>query len=254
MKTSAEEIQKDVDAIFWSLRLHRIRRFFHQRFWELETKEAEYADRIESWPKLESVSEHSWHVADTVLLLCPYFEQLNQRRCLELAILHDKLEIITGDANPVGRNGQGTTTHAFNAIKREEKDTEAMSALDTYASILRPQAAQEQRSLLEEIIRGDSAESHFVKSIDKLQALAFVMTKKRGDFQDKHLSFTLQYVERGIAGFPGLWRHYLEMRGRLLREVAKYRDRPEAAIEGVLGLNEKQLPFDEQQQWMCDET
>ncbi|HEY7156365.1 MAG TPA: HD domain-containing protein [Gemmataceae bacterium] len=237
------------------LRLHGVRRFYHQRFWESESKEAECAERVEPWPKLESVSERSWHVADTVLLLGSHFDNLDQPRCLELAILHDKLEIITGDADPIGPDGLGSNTHAFNPVKRAEKDSEAIGALNVYVSLLRPPVAQRQRVLLEEIIQGTSAEAHFVRGVDKLQAFAFVMAKKRGTFQDRHLCFTLRYVERGIAGFPGLWGHYLEMRGRLLKEVADRRQNTVGMIEGVLGLNQPQAPFGEQrQQWTCKET
>jgi 5'-deoxynucleotidase YfbR-like HD superfamily hydrolase len=253
-RLSADEIRKDVDAIFWSLRLHGVRRFVQQRFWESETQEAESAERLEPWPKLESVSEHSWHVADTVLLLGSHFEQLDQPRCLELAILHDKLEIITGDADPVG-DGMGTNTHAFNPVRRAEKDSEAIEALKMYVSLLRPAVAQRHQALLEEIIQGRSSEAYFVRGVDKLQAFAFVIAKKRGNFQDKHLSFTLQYVERGIAGFPGLCGHYLEMRGRLLKDVADRRQNTVSTIEGILGLRQPEGPAGEQSdQWTCHET
>src|SRR6185369_4217888 len=71
------EAKKDIDAILWSMRLCSIRRYFHQRFWENETAEAEYASRVEASPRLESVADHSWHVADTVLLLASHFPSLD---------------------------------------------------------------------------------------------------------------------------------------------------------------------------------
>jgi 5'-deoxynucleotidase YfbR-like HD superfamily hydrolase len=252
---SAEEVRKDVDAIFWSLRLHGVRRYFHQRFWESETSEAERADQAESWPKLESVSEHSWHVTDTVLLLSSYFDNLDQRRCLEMAVLHDKLEVITGDADPVGRDGTGADTHAFNPVRRAEKDSDAIHALKMYVSLLAPRVAERQRAVFEEIISGTSAEAHFVKGVDKLQSFAFVIAKKRGHFQDRHLCFTLNYVEKGISGFPGLWGHYVEMRARLLKEVADRRQSSMETIENILGLKEAQDPICElQHRWTRTET
>jgi 5'-deoxynucleotidase YfbR-like HD superfamily hydrolase len=254
-RPSDEEIRKDVDAIFWSLRLHGVRRFLHQRFWEEESKEAECAERVEPWPKLESVSEHSWHVADTVLLLGSHFDRLDQPKCLEMAILHDKLEIITGDADPVG-NGAGTNTHAFNPVKRAEKDSEAIEALRAYVARLRPPVAQRQQCLLEEIIQGRSQEAHFVRGVDKLQAFAFVIAKKRGEFQDRHLVFTLRYVEKGISGFPGLRRHFEEMRCRLVKQVADRRQKNVDTIEAILGLDQSQPPAnaDDRHPWSHNET
>lgn len=246
-----EEVRRDVDAIFWSLRLHGVRRFFRQRFWESESAAAECAGHCEGWPRLESVSEHSWHVADMALLLATHFRHLNLLRCLEMAILHDKLEIITGDADPVGTDGTGTQTHAFNPARRAEKDMEASRALEQYLSLLRDDAAQLQRGLFQDIISGTSPEAVFVRAVDKLQAFAFVITKKRGNFQDGHLAFTLQYVEKGVSAFPGLWGHYLEMRGRLVAEVARVREKPVDAIERWL---RTPPAVEQQQQWTRSET
>src|ERR1700677_4110441 len=55
-----EDADRDLDVIAWSMRLASIRRYFHQRFWEQETTEAEFASRLEPKPRLESVAEHSW--------------------------------------------------------------------------------------------------------------------------------------------------------------------------------------------------
>ena len=68
-----EDVECDIDVILWSMNLYKIRRYTHQRFWESETLDAVYANRIEPFPRLESVAEHSWHVADTVLLLGGHF-------------------------------------------------------------------------------------------------------------------------------------------------------------------------------------
>ena len=81
---SPAEIRRDIDTMLWSMRLCSIRRYFHQRFWEAETTEAEYASRLEASPRLESVAEHSWHVADTVVLLGGHFPSLNVHRCVTL--------------------------------------------------------------------------------------------------------------------------------------------------------------------------
>src|ERR1700686_1208986 len=137
---SEADVETDIDLILWSVRLASIRRYFHQPFWKEETTDAEYADRIESYPRLESVAEHSWHVADIVLLLAPHFPILNVSRCAQLAILHDKLEIITGDLSPLDRSGTGASTHAFNENKQVVKLVSEEEALELYLRRLCPSA------------------------------------------------------------------------------------------------------------------
>jgi hypothetical protein len=98
----------DINALLASFGLQKVRRYFHQIYWLEETKAAVRADDVEPGLKLENVAAHSWHVSDAVLLLAGRFEKLNQARALQLAILHDKLEIYTGDFDPVGSDGKGS--------------------------------------------------------------------------------------------------------------------------------------------------
>ena len=66
---SSEEIESDINAIFYGFKLYKVRRYFHHRFWEKETLEAVFSDKVEPYPKLENVAEHSWHMADIILLI-----------------------------------------------------------------------------------------------------------------------------------------------------------------------------------------
>lgn len=238
-----EDAKHDIDIMLWSMRLCSIRRYFHQRFWEAETQDAEYAARVESNPRLESVAEHSWHVADTVLILGEHFPQLNVDRCLKLAILHDKMEIIIGDKNPVGRDGAGKTTHAFNVVKRRQKDITERKAISIYLSSLRASARKSQSAALHEILEGKTEESRFVKAVDKLQALSYVLLKKRGDFKDKHLKFTLRYSEKALEYYPLLQTHYKELRSRLILQVARRRNISVKRVEAMFHYDQLPLNF-----------
>jgi HD domain len=137
------EVAADIFALIEAFALQQVRRYFHHRFWESESIEAEFADRAEPGVKLENVAAHSWHVADATLLLMGHFDWLDRERCLTLAILHDKLEMFTGDANPVGRDGTGSTTHAFNEQAKLIKSEKERNALLQYTSSLsvRPAAS-----------------------------------------------------------------------------------------------------------------
>ncbi len=202
------DVEQDLEVILWSIKLASIRRYFHQPFWSEETTDAAYADRIESYPRLESVAEHSWHVTDIVLLLAPHFPVLDLSRCTQLATLHDKLEIITGDLSPLDRSGTGASTHAFNEDKQVVKLLDEAEALELYLARLRPSVRELQRGVILEALDGATLESKFVKAVDKLQALSFVLLKKNGVFKDKHLSFSLRYAEKITIIFPPLEPYY----------------------------------------------
>lgn len=120
---SPAEIRADIEAIFEGFHLQRIRRFYRQHHWSDETTAAEFSDRAEPGLKLENVAAHSWHVADSAHLLAGHFPELDQNRVVVLALLHDKLEIYTGDFDPVGADGKGTDTHAFNEAAKSRVQT-----------------------------------------------------------------------------------------------------------------------------------
>lgn len=217
------DAELDIDAILDSFKLQTIRRYFEQVHWNSESVCAARSDKYEPGLKLENVAAHSWHVADAAMLLADYFSSLDLARVLSLAILHDKLEIFTGDFDPIGVDGQGIDSHAFCPKRRREKAALENDALKKYLSSLRPSARPRQKEIFEEIINGKTPEALFVKAVDKLQALAFVHLKKAGRISDQHLVFTLRYSKKTIAYFPPLSTHYAELVDRFLENVAKQR-------------------------------
>jgi 5'-deoxynucleotidase YfbR-like HD superfamily hydrolase len=184
-------------------------------------------------------------VADAVLLLASHFSQLEVGRCLALAILHDKLEIITGDRNPIGRDGTGAATHAFDEAERLRKEALESDALEVYLRKLRDSARHIHSAIFDELGNRASINARFVRAVDKLQALAFVVLKKRGNLDDRHLAFTLRYSEKLVGLFPDLLSHYNELRCRLLRQIAERRGcKPEDVIAG-LSSNQLLLPLED---------
>ena len=242
--TEAAEVRKTTDVLLWSMQLCSLRRYFHQRFWEEESREAEYASRIEAIPRLESVAEHCWHVADSVLLIGPSFD-LDLCRCLQLAVLHDKMEITIGDKSPIGRSGTGSSTHAFNEGKRLKKEDLEREAISAYLAWLPAAARRTQAPIFFELLNGHTNEVHFVRAIDKLQALAFVISKKKGVMHDKHLKFTLRYSAKAVEYYPALEPYYRELRSRLLKAVAKVRKQTALDLELFLDTVQLSLSLDE---------
>jgi 5'-deoxynucleotidase YfbR-like HD superfamily hydrolase len=203
--------------------MHTTRRYLNQKFWEAESQESYYATKVESGLRLESVAEHSWHIADIILLLAPHFPSLSLERCLALAVLHDKLEIYTGDYDPVGLSGTGEDTHAFSPSKKQEKKEREIVALEEYIAKLPAATKVLQQKIIFEYIEGKTQEAAFVNAIDKLQALCFVAHKKKGLMADEHIYFTVRYSRKCITYFPALVNHYSAALSSLLNGVSIFR-------------------------------
>jgi 5'-deoxynucleotidase YfbR-like HD superfamily hydrolase len=216
-------VKKDVTLILWSLRFQSLRRYFNQKFWEKESLDAFYSEKIDSLPRIESLSDHSWHVADMVLLIGVNFEKVDLGKCAQIAILHDKLELIMGDKNPLGRDGKGLKTHAFNEQKQTDKANQEREALAQYKSRLYSKARDIQGELFEELLEKKTLESRFLLAIDKLQPLAYILAKKKGKMENDHILFTLHYSRKAVIYFPSIFPYYTELASRLLNSVSRYR-------------------------------
>jgi putative hydrolase of HD superfamily len=230
---------KDIDHIVKSLRLHRIRRFFHQRYFEEETRAAEFAEKIEPQPRLETVSEHSWHLADTVILIAPSFPEVNLDRAVQLAVVHDKMEMYIGDIDPIGRDGSGDKSHAFNSNAKEKKKIKELEALEKYLASLPKLTSLYQRSLYEEVICCKSIEARFVKSLDKLVALVFILVKKAGVYSDTHLELLNKLTERNSHYYEPLRTHHQMLFQKIISSAARNRGQNSKKIFSLI--SKKQL-------------
>lgn len=79
----------------------------------------------------ESVAAHSWGVALICLLLCP--EELDKKRVLEMALIHDLAEVIVGDLTPQDNLNEAEKhereSEAFEDLVRDLPDRERLLAL-----------------------------------------------------------------------------------------------------------------------------
>ena len=230
LRPATDDVRRDIDALLWSHRLQGIPRYFRQPYWNEETSDAIYAERLMRSGRLETVAEHSWNVADAVLLLAWRFPYISDGHAVRLAVLHDKMEIVTGDANPLGRDGTGAKGHAFDGMKQLSKEQREEAAIEQYVKRLNPEAQAQQRTLLREALQCHSPEARFVKAIDKMQALCFILLRKGGTVADKHLEFLLKFTEKNDRHFPPLAAHNGECLRRIFIACARARDERPAAL------------------------
>lgn len=212
----SSDVRSDVNMIYRLFELQKLVRFYRQRHWEQESLElALVPGRL----GLENVAAHSFSVARCVTLLAPHFAWIDRARAIELALVHDEPEIVTGDKDPVGKDGQGSDTHAFNLARRLDKEREERRALDALTSTMRSSLRKSYRNLFEELIEGSSDEARLVKAVDKLQALAFVRLRKGARISPDHAAFTIRYSRIGVERFPPLQQHFMLILADLLQEI-----------------------------------
>ena len=208
-------IAADVDAIMQGLQLRRVRRYSWQRFWEFESLLSEISSFVGARRDLENVAEHSWHVADIVLLLGGRFPSVDAFRACAMATLHDKMEIYIGDMSPIARDGTATGTHFGDRAIRDAKKRAESDAVDAYLGALAAPSRDLAADLFAELAEGLTADARFVKAVDKVQALAYVVEAKKRRMPSKHFAFTVAYSDQALSYFPPLAPYVAELQGRL---------------------------------------
>ena len=201
-------VTDEVRTILWSAQLSSLRRFNWQPYWEDDSAASDKALQIENSLPLENVAEHSWKVADMAMFLYHLVPNLNRSYCIELAILHDKLELITGDYSPIDDNATGQTTHAFNDDRAMAKKANEHGALERYLRLLPVPVREYQRHIIEDAIDIRSEEAKFVNALDKLSALAYIVAKKDRGLRGEHLQFTKEYSRKAVLECPQLLPHH----------------------------------------------
>ncbi|PQV62736.1 putative hydrolases of HD superfamily [Abditibacterium utsteinense] len=104
----------------------------------------------------ENSAEHSWHFALGVLLLREYGSEIDTFRALQMAIIHDLVEIDAGD------------TFAYDTAGLASKTERENAAADRLFGMLPDDQKTEFRALWQEFESNESAEAKFALAIDRL--------------------------------------------------------------------------------------
>ncbi|CAN5685795.1 HD domain-containing protein [soil metagenome] len=128
----------------------------------------------------ESSADHSWAVAIFAWALASEREGLDPTRVMLLALLHDLPEALAGDATPFdryrGADGMITSEHfhgspTYDDLESHQKHQREREALQEMIAGLPGQLSERIVDAWEEYTAGTTAESQFVRQVDKLETL-----------------------------------------------------------------------------------
>ena len=173
--------------------LKKLERFRGQYYWK------DYPER----KRYESVAEHSWRLGVLVMMFASQLKKkINLEKALKMALIHDLPEIIAGDASPLGKDGTGKMTHAFDEAARLRKHEKEKRAAVALFGKLPTKIGAEFLKLWLEIEAHKTFEARVVKSLDKLECMLQVQEYRRGHLFSEHWHFTITYGMKGSEVDP----------------------------------------------------
>ncbi len=153
-------------------------------------------NHIADGSRTENDAEHSWYFAVAALVLGEIAgEPIDLLRVLKMALIHDIVEIDAGDTfiyDEAALKGQP---------EREERAAQRLFGL------LPEDQASALHALWREFEAGETAESRFARSIDRLAAVLLNYASKGGSWRRHGLSKEqiLAVNQRIALGSPALW-------------------------------------------------
>lgn len=111
----------------------------------------------------ESTAEHSWRLCLLALALADELDGIDLRRLIELLIVHDLGEAVSGDIPAPDQ--------------RSDKSAEERAAFASLAALLPPAAARRLTARWEEYAAAATAEARLAKALDRLET---VLTHSEG--------------------------------------------------------------------------
>lgn len=149
----------------------------------------------------ENTGEHSWHIALFAMTLADQAKPgVRIDRVLRMLVLHDLVEIDTGDV-PI-HSGDGTLHNSA-----AQQSAEARAA-DRIFGLLPADQAAEFRALWDEFEAAESDDAQFAKAIDRVQPMLLNLANDGGSWIE--YAVTREQVETRVGrkvtpGAPRLW-------------------------------------------------
>lgn len=118
----------------------------------------------------ENNAEHSFQLAIIVMTFSEDFFYLDIKKCLELALVHDIIEIYAGDTIIFDKEREKT---------KEKREKESLKKIKEKFKKILPNIID----LIEEYEKRETKESKFIYSLDKIQPIIQVVNRKWNDWK-----------------------------------------------------------------------
>ena len=152
--------------------------------------------------RLENSAEHSWHLVLMIMVLREYgAAEVDWLRVLEMAAVHDLVEIDAGD------------TFAYDVQGHATKVDRERAAADRVFGLLPDDQRARFRQLWEEFEAQQSVEARFANAVDRLQPLLQNSRAGGGSWcgQDLERNQILLRMAPIESAMPHLWPHVLDV-------------------------------------------
>ncbi len=150
----------------------------------------------------ENDAEHSWHLAMMALVLAEYAnEPIDILKVIKMVLIHDIVEIDSGDIFIYDTENNHTNTD------------EELKAAKRIFGILPKEQADEYIALWTEFEMGETIESRFAKTIDRLEPLLQNASNEGGTWKEYDVSYD-KVIEKkeGIKnGSQAIWKYAKEL-------------------------------------------
>lgn len=162
--------------------------------------------------KKESVADHTWRLTLMTFLLADELKlKINKEKAMKISLVHDLGEAIYGDVDY-----RLIATHKVSKKVKEEKEKKGMQEI---LKTLPKKTANEIYSLWKEYQDQKTEEAKFVKAVDKLEALAYLIEQGHRSYDRPEL--IPLYGSKNIENYPALKKTYSLLKKRLKKEYKK---------------------------------
>lgn len=148
--------------------------------------------------RAENSAEHSWHFAVAAMSLAPFApEDVSIARVIQMALLHDIVEIDVGDVL------------VYDLAAREAvAEQEAAAAVRLFGLLPPPQNA-EFLSLWQEYEAGTTADARFAGALDRILPILQNLHNEGQSWRENNISLEQVLSRNALVGesWPELWQH-----------------------------------------------
>ena len=148
----------------------------------------------------ENDSEHAWHMAIMTLILSEYAnEEIDVLKTISMLLIHDLVELDAGD------------TYAYDEEGKKTQHAREVAAAERIFGLLPEDQGKKFRALWDEFESGDTPESRFARTMDRVQPLMLNAASDGKSWKEHgiHLSQILGRNGSTKDGSTALWEHVL---------------------------------------------